>query len=398
MHPLPKVPTMEVRERIARFQAKLQENQIDGAMITQNVDLYYLTGSMQNGLLYVPQSGEPRFYVKKSVARAEFEASVPVEEMGRMKQLGERLRSTFGNVKRIGIEMDVLPYGLAVRYLGFFPDTEAVDVAFMLRLVRAVKSEYELNQLRIAATHVQEMVAMLPQQIRVGMSEVELSAQIEHALRLKGNIGIYRMRGYNQELCLGMVASGEAAATPTYFDGPAGGLGMSVASPQGASRKTFSVGEPILFDISTVVEGYIIDQTRMAVIGELDEELTRAYEVAVSIIREAERMGKPGVPWQDLYLKALEMAEAAGLQQHFMGFGNDQAKFLGHGVGLEFDELPVLARGFAQPLEKNMVIAIEPKFTFPGRGVIGIENTYVVTEQGLKAITTTPEDIVRIPE
>jgi Xaa-Pro dipeptidase len=346
----------------------------------------------------VPQSGEPRFYVKKSVARAEFEASVPVEEMGRMKQLGERLRSTFGNVKRIGIEMDVLPYGLAVRYLGFFPDAEAVDVAFMLRLVRAVKSEYELNQLRIAAAHVQEMVATLPQQIRVGMSEVELSAQIEHALRLKGNIGIYRMRGYNQELCLGMVASGEAAATPTYFDGPAGGLGMSVASPQGASRKTFSVGEPILFDISTVVEGYIIDQTRMAVIGELDEELTRAYEVAVSIIREAERMGKPGVPWQDLYLKALEMAEAAGLQQHFMGFGNDQARFLGHGVGLEFDELPVLARGFAQPLEKNMVIAIEPKFTFPGRGVVGIENTYVVTEQGLKAITTTPEDIVRIPE
>ncbi|MFC7441474.1 M24 family metallopeptidase [Laceyella putida] len=398
MHPLPKVPASEVCERITRFQAKLTENQIDGAIITQNVDLYYLTGTMQNGLLYVPQSGEPRFYVKKSVTRAEFEASVPVEEMGRMKQLGERLRETFGEVKRIGIEMDVLPYGLATRYLRFFPGAEVVDVAFPLRLLRAVKSEYELKQLRLAAAHVNQIITMLPQYIRTGVSEVELSAQIEHALRLKGNIGIYRMRGYNQELCLGMVASGAAAATPTYFDGPAGGLGMSTASPQGASRKTFAPGEPILVDISTVVEGYIIDQTRMAVIGELDEELTRAYEVTTAIIKEAERMGKPGVAWQDLYLRALEMAEAAGLQNHFMGFGKDQAKFLGHGVGLEFDELPVLARGFEQPLEKNMVIAIEPKFTFPGRGVVGIENTYVVTETGLKSITIAPEEIVRIPE
>lgn len=398
MHPLPKVPAEEVKERINRFQTKLKEAQLDGALITQNVDLYYLTGTMQNGLLYIPQSGEPRFYVKKSVTRAKEEASVIVEEMGRTKQLGERLHQTFGEVKRIGIEMDVLPYGLAKRYLGFFPDAEAVDISFTLGLLRAVKSEYELKQLRSAASQVGEIVTQLPQLIRPGMSEVELSAQIEYQLRLKGNIGIYRMRGYNQELCLGMVASGAAAASPTYFDGPAGGLGMSTASPQGSSRNTLKSGDPILVDISTVVEGYIIDQTRIAVIGELDDELNRAYEVATAIIREAERMGKPGVAWQDLYLRALEMAEEAGLQNHFMGFGKDQAKFLGHGVGLEFDGLPILARGFTQPLEKNMVIAIEPKFTFPGRGVVGIENTYLVTETGLESITTAPEEIVRIPE
>jgi Xaa-Pro aminopeptidase len=150
-------------------------------------------------------------------------------------------------------------------------------------------------------------------------------------------------------------------------------------------------------DISTVVEGYIIDQTRMAVIGELDSDLERAYHVAVEIIREVEKLGRPGASWQSLYLRALEMAESAGLKEHFMGYGKDQVKFLGHGVGLELDELPVLAKGFDQPLETGMVIAIEPKFTFPGRGVIGIENTYLVTEEGLKALTIASEEIVRVP-
>ncbi|WP_124727021.1 M24 family metallopeptidase [Staphylospora marina] len=397
MQPLPLVPETEVKSRIRRFQRVLADLNVDGALITQNVDVFYLTGTMQNGALFVPQTGEPVFYVKKSITRAEQESSVAVEDMGRMKELGQRIRERFGEVKRLGLEADVLPYGLALRWLSLFPGAEAVDVAFPLRSIRAVKSGYELDKLREAAARVNEIILSLPEVIHPGMTELELSAHIENTLRLKGHTGMYRMRGYNQELCLGMVASGAAAATPTYFDGPAGGLGLSVSSPQGSSRKAIAPGEPILVDISTVVEGYIIDQTRMAVIGEMDPELERAYEVAVEIIKEAEKMGKPGVSWESLYIRSLEMAEAAGLKDHFMGFGKDQAKFLGHGVGLELDELPILAKGFSQPLEENMVIAIEPKFTFPGRGVVGIENTYQVTESGLKSITFAPEEIVRIP-
>jgi Xaa-Pro dipeptidase len=398
MHTLSKVPETEIRERIARFQSMLQEKETDGALITQNIDLYYLTGTMQNGVLYVPQKGEPCFYVKKSVTRAEFETVLPVQPLGRLRELGGKIESAFGPVKRLGLEWDVLPYGLAQRYIGLFPGAEPVDISFDLRLQRAVKSEYELRQMRQAASHVKEIVESLPRLIREGKTELELSAEIEYTLRLKGSIGLFRMRGYNQELCLGMVASGSAAATPTYFDGPAGGLGAQLASPQGASAKPIKANEPILVDIATTVEGYLIDQTRLAVIGDLDDDLKQAYKVAVSIIREAEEMGKPGGSWKSLYLRSLEMAKEAGLAEHFMGFGPDQAKFLGHGVGLEMDELPVLAKGFDQPLQEGMVIAIEPKFTFPGRGVVGIENTYLVTKNGLESLTTAPEDIIHIPE
>ncbi|RAL26751.1 M24 family metallopeptidase [Thermoflavimicrobium daqui] len=394
MHPLPKVPKSEIESRIQRLQNAMRSENIDGALITQNIDLYYLTGTMQNGVLFLPADGEPCLYVKRSLVRAKFEASVPVEEMGRFKELSEKLREQFANGKRLGIEMDVLPYGLALRYLRCFPDVEPVDLSYLLRLQRAIKSPYELEQLEESAKMVKQVIDLLPEMIRPGVSEVELAAKIEYQLRMMGNFGLYRMRAYNQELVLGMVASGVAAATPTYFDGPAGGLGLSIANPQGASRKIFAYGEPILVDISAVCEGYIIDQTRLAVIGELDDDLKHAYEVTRQILKEIEQLGKPGIPWRDLYNRGCEMAKAAGLEKHFMGYGPDQVRFLGHGVGLELDELPVLANGFSEPLEEGMVIAIEPKFTFPERGVVGIENTYVVKPDGLKSITFASEEII----
>lgn len=397
MHSLPLVPEKEVKRRVARFQEKLKELQLDGALITQNVDIYYLTGTIQNGVLYVPKVGEPLFYARKSVPRAQYEAAVPVEEMGRMRELGQKIQRRFGKVERLGLETDVIPYGLAQWYIGMFPGVEIVDVGQTLRYIRAIKSDYELNHIREAARHVNEIIAALPEYIEVGMSELELAAKIEYALRVKGNSGIYHVRGYNQELFLGVVTSGANAAIPSSFDGPVGGLGLSVSSPVGPSRNTFAEGDPILVDISTIVDGYYIDQTRLAVIGDLDPELEDAYHVAIRILREVEKMGVPGTAWGDLHVRALEIAEEAGLTDRFMGYGKDQVKFLGHGIGLELDEFPILARGFSQPLEEGMVIAIEPKFTFPGRGVIGLENNYVVTKSGLEALTIAPEDIVRVP-
>lgn len=396
MHQLPLVSSTEISARIHRLQENLQQLQTDGALITQNVDLYYFTGTMQNGFLYVPAVGEPCLYVKKSIERAEMESSVPVEALGRLSEWGARLLKRFGEIDTIGIEADVVPYALGEKVKKWFPGVKLIDVSLTIRRIRAVKSDYEWQQIARAAEIVNEVILQLPQWLKVGMSELELVAQIEYALRMKGNFSLYRMRAYNQELALGMVASGSAAATPTYFDGPAGGIGLATANPQGASVKKIELNEPILVDISTVVEGYIVDQTRMAVVGELSAELLQAYELARQILRKVEQVGRPGVPCQQLYVLAQELVNEHGLQDHFMGFGKDQAKFLGHGVGLELDELPILAKGFEYPLEEGMVIAIEPKFTFPGIGVIGIENTYRVGNEGLQAITVSTENVIQV--
>lgn len=396
MHQLPKLPEEEIQARIDRFQQTLTSLELDGALITQNVDLFYLTGTMQNGILFVPSKGQPHLYVKKSVKRAQFETSVSVEPFGRSRDLGQKIETRFGKIQNLGLEMDVLPYNQATRYLQLFPYARAKDISFELRSQRAVKSAYEVNHIRSAAKKVNQVIESLPTFIRPGITELELVAKIEQVLRLQGNINLYRMRGYNQELVLGMVVSGEAAAIPTAFDGPAGGLGLSIASPQGASKKTIAPGEPILVDIGTVCEGYLIDQTRLAVLGELDPDLKYAYQVAQQILRKVEEIARPGLPWEALYLSACELVEQKGLSDHFMGYGDDQAKFLGHGIGLELDELPILAKGFTQPLEQGMVIAVEPKFTFPGRGVVGLENTYVITQTGIEVISLSAEEIIEI--
>ncbi|WP_051272263.1 M24 family metallopeptidase [Shimazuella kribbensis] len=394
---LAKIPKEEIIARITLLQTQLRYQSLSAALLTQNVDIFYYTGSMQNGLLYVPQTGEPIFYVKKSVVRAKEESKVKVEPLGRRRTLGERMIETFGKPVSIGLELDVLPYQLAVRYQNML-QAQIVDLSPVIRHQRSIKSEYEQTQIEEAAKLVDQVIQLLPTWISTDLTEVELAAKIEYYLRVNGNINLNRMRGYNQELSLGMITSGAAAATPTYFDGPAGGLGLTVASPQGASQKKLAKNEPILLDFSTVVEGYMIDQTRMAVIGSLDSDLEQAYQVSQHILREVEKIGVPGTPCENLYLHALKMVKESGLQDYFMGFGDDQAKFLGHGVGLEIDELPILANGFKQPLQENMVIAIEPKFTFPDRGVIGIENTYVVKKEGLKSLSISNEDILKIGE
>ncbi len=392
----------DYNSRLRRLQDKMRHKGIDGCIVTQNVDLYYFTGSMQSGYLFIPVEGDAVYYVQKSVVRARAEAGVAVESLGTFRTFGERMRNQFarlfgnGRAPVIALEFDVLPVQYFRRLQSVLPDTDWVDGSMLIRETRMIKSPDEIAKIKEAARIADKALEKAVARLRVGMSEVELMSVIEQSLRLEGHLGVMRMRGYNQEIVTGIVGSGAAAAVPTYFDGPAGGQGLSPACPQSAGRKRIERNEPILLDIGCCIDGYVIDQTRTAVIGELPDDLTDAYAVSEQIMRETEALLRPGTISEQLYFRSLERAEAAGLGAHFMGYGDDRVKFLGHGIGLEVDELPVLAKGFKYPLEAGMVIAVEPKFTFPNRGVVGIENSYVVTENGFDKLTVSQEGIIRV--
>lgn len=385
------------RDRLARMQKAMLSKGVSGFVVTQNVDLYYMTGSMQNGYLFVPVDGEPIFFVRRSVSRAEAESCYQVEPMGALKMLQQQLSSLSSGQSEpslvLATEFDVLPVAHFNRLQTLFPDAKWVDGSLMIRELRMIKSPQEIAAIKRSASVVAHALASGLRHVRVGMPEFELMAHIEHQLRMHAHAGIMRMRAYNAELITGVVAAGAAAAEPTYFDGPAGGLGLSKSSPQSASPRPIQQGEPILLDLGCMIDGYVIDQTRTAVIGTLPEDLQYAYDVAEAVIHAAEAKLKPGTICEALYLDALRQVEKAGLAEHFMGYGENQVKFLGHGIGLEIDELPVLAKGFAYPLEPGMVIAIEPKFTFEGRGVVGIENSYLITEDGFEKLTLSPEGV-----
>ncbi|NOU73534.1 M24 family metallopeptidase [Paenibacillus sp. LMG 31458] len=391
------------QQRQQALQREMIQRGWSGFLVTNNVDIYYYCGSMQTGYLFIPAEGDALYLVRRSLVRAEEEASAAVEALGSLKTLGERLRArcaggcgSAASPLRIATELDVLPVQLYLRLQAALPGAAWEDGSLLVREQRMIKSPDEVTAIRAAARVVDAALEAVIPHIREGMAEFELMALIEHQLRLRGHQGLMRMRAYNSELITGMVAAGAAAAVPTYFDGPAGGTGLHPSSPQSSGRALIGRGEPILVDIGCSIDGYLIDQTRTLVIGDLDPELQRAYDVAEQVLRATEARLQPGVIAEHLYLLALDQVQEAGLSAHFMGYGADQVKFLGHGIGLEIDELPVLAKGFKYPLAPGMVIAIEPKFTFPGRGVVGIEDTYLITENGYEKLTISREGILRV--
>jgi Xaa-Pro aminopeptidase len=105
------------------------------------------------------------------------------------------------------------------------------------------------------------------------------------------------------------------------------------------------------------------------------------------------KAGKPGVPAEDLYDLALAVVKTAGLSQGFMGHPQP-VPFVGHGVGLELDEWPIIGKNSAHILKKGMIIALEPKIIFPGEGVVGVENTFVVGDDGMEKLGRYPDEIV----
>ncbi|MFF2483265.1 M24 family metallopeptidase [Paenibacillus sp. NPDC058071] len=404
------MPSGFIQTRIGKLQAELAAAGLGGMLLTQNIDLYYFTGSMQNGYGFVPAQGDPVFYVKRSFLRAGWESPIRVKELGSFRQFRRTLESDFPAVfaveeLQIAADLDVMPAQLYMRLADLLADNAGgssrtivtlKDGSSIIRKLRMSKSDWEIARIEAAAAVVDEALTAALNELREGITELEWMARIEYELRVRGHIGLMRMRGYNQEIATGMLLSGPEAAIPSYFDGPAGGLGLGAAFPQSVSRKPIRRNEPILIDVGCCIDGYVIDQTRTAVIGKLTEELADAYAASEAILRDAEKRMTAGSPCSSLYERSLEMAKEFGLHEHFMGFGADQAKFLGHGIGLEVDEWPVLAKGFDLPLAEGMVIAVEPKFTFPGKGVVGIENSYLITNESPRPLTRTKEGLIII--
>jgi Xaa-Pro aminopeptidase len=123
-----------------------------------------------------------------------------------------------------------------------------------------------------------------------------------------------------------------------------------------------------------------------------------AYEVTLEIRDEMEKVARPGLPCSDLYHHSSQIVKKRGLEDYFIGTRKNQAPFVGHGIGLEIDELPLLARGFSHPLEIGMIFAFEPKFIFPGMGAVALEDDYVVNEDGVEKLTHSNDQIIVIDE
>lgn len=392
-----RVPAAELTGRIAGLQASLAALGLDAALVQQNADLFYFAGTVQQSYLYVPVEGEATLFARKVAERARAESALGhVVELASPKDLPALIAERYGLLPlRLGLELDVLPVALFRRLMKLFPGVEAENVGGSIVRQRAVKSPWEIERIRAAAAVADEVSGIIPSLLEEGITEVELAGRIEAEARRLGHEGVIRMRGFNQEMFYGQLVSGVSGCAHSYLDTPLAGTGLSPSVAQGPSFRRIGRGEPILFDFVPVRDGYIADFTRMFSLGPLDEDLMRAYDVALRIQEAATAAARPGATCRAVWDAARAVAAEAGLAANFMGFGAGQVQYLGHGIGLELDELPVLT-GSNFELEPGMVLAIEPKFVLPGRGAVGVENSWVVTTDGVERLTLAPEEIVLV--
>jgi len=391
------VPIREIERRIREFQGKLAEKEVDIAIIAQNVDLYYFTGSCQSGYLAVPSRGEPIYLVNKSFKRARKESPLPdIRHLLKFRTLPQILEEEIPNIEKLGLELDVLPTSFYLRFQNMFPQAEIIDISGAIRELRLIKSPYEIDIFRKGAEISRQMLEAVPRFLKEGKTEVEFAAELECFMRKRGHQGGIRLRQFNQEVFYGHVMSGENLTYPSFFDSPTGGPGLSPAYPQGPGWKKIGRDEIVIVDYVVAYQGYCVDCTRFYSLGSVPSLLKEAHAAALTIQEEIMKTAGPGTICSDIYRQACQIAEDFGLRDHFMGYGTDQATFVAHGVGLELDELPVMADRQDYPLQTGMVFALEPKMVIPGVGVAGVENTILVTEQGLEKITILPEEIIPV--
>jgi Xaa-Pro dipeptidase len=388
-------PKEEVSARLRALRERLEKGGLDAAVLVQNPDLFYFAGSIQQGILVVPAGGDPVYFVRKVYERAVAES--PIELIVRIsspKEIPAWLGKKGISFRSVGFEMDVMPVLTFHRYAALFPGARTDDISGIVREIRAVKGPSEIDAMRANGKKLAGLLSEARNHIRPGVAETELQGILQGKAIAGGHTTITRMRAWNQEVGLGCVLSGPDAAVPSYADFPTAGKGTSPYVPAGQGYRVFGKNEPILVDLMWAQDGYLVDMARTYSIGALPEKMAMGHALAVKILRNIESAIRPGAVAGDLYEIGMEMASHSPFAANFMGAPGYNVKFIGHGIGIEADEFPFVAKGSKTVLAAGMTFALEPKFVFPGEGAVGLENAYLVTETGFEKLTPMEEEVL----
>lgn len=374
------------RLRINTLARKLQADAVDVALILQNVDLFYYLGTVPKGVLVVSSTGQAMVGVTKGIGRARRESTLRREdfvEIRSFKHIPDVLSEVHvSDPTSVGLEEDVLPMGLGRSLLRNVAAINTVDISHHIRNQRAVKDDHELDVMRDAARRQTRVFEYAQEVIRPGRTEAEVAADLECQMRRLGHQGLIRMRAFNGELFYGAMGTGRSTGDEQAFDGPVGVTGLYPAVPQFCGNHEIRADDTVMLDLVFGLGGYLVDTARVFTFGRPSDHVQRAHDLALEIQSQAAQMMVPGVIPETIYRMALEKVEGADLAAEFMGWGSNKVRFIGHGVGLELDELPVIAPRFREPLREGMTVALEPKFFFGTEASAGIENTFVVRSSG----------------
>lgn len=382
----------ELKMRRDKIRALMAQQNIDAALITCNVNLIYTYGRVVSGYLYLPLHSPALLFLKRPnniEGEHVFPIRKPEQIMDLLKENGLPLP------QKLMLEGDELPYTEYNRLAAIFPETEIVNGTPLIRQARSVKTAVEIELLRRSGLKHAKAYEQIPSIYRPGMTDLEFSIEAERLMRLQGNLGFFRVFGQSMEIFMGSVLTGDNAAAPSPYDFALGGEGLDPALPGGVNNTPLKEGQSIMVDLGGNFNGYMGDMSRVFSIGKLSDEAYTAHQVCLEVQEKVSSMAIPGAVCEDLYNAAINIVTKAGFADKFMGI-SQQAKFIGHGIGLEINEAPVLAPRMKQELEPGMVFALEPKIIIPGVGPVGIENSWVVTPESVEKLTICNEEIIEL--
>lgn len=380
----------EITMRSKRIQDEMKKKNIDACILTSSVNIFYTVGSIYNGYYYLPVEGQAIHFIKRNS-----EATIPNHiKIRKPEQIAEELQKL--NIQlpnKILLETDTLSYNECNRIIATLNTQEVDNASILLRKIRSIKSDFELSQIKQCALKHVDIYKQIPQLYKAGMSDLDLQFEIEYLMRKSGSIGIFRSYGSNMDIYMGSLLVGNNAQAASPFDFALGGQGSSPILPLGASGTLITEGNTIMVDMAGNYSPWMTDITRVFSLGKVSDLAYKAHQVSIEIHHQIAAIAKEGIPCAQLYDKACKLVTKYKLDNYFMGT-KQQAKFIGHGVGLEINEPPVLAPRSKEILEPNTVFALEPKFVIPQVGAVGIENTYLTTPSGLTNLTVLDEQII----
>lgn len=375
-----------------RIQQAMQAQHADACLLSVDVNLYYTTGRIFSGYFYLPAEGAPWFFVKRPNGLNDDH----IEYIRKPEQIAEIFAARGIKMpEKLLLEADELTYNDYIRLQSIFNPKETGNATALMRTLREIKTPWEISQFRISAEKHAKTYSEVAECFRPGMTDLEFQYEIERRMRQNGSIGIFRAFGANMDIFMGSILAGENAEAPSPFDFALGGSGMDASCPLGANGTILKDGTAIMVDMAGNYTPYMTDMTRVFSVGKLTEEAYRAHQTSLTIQNEIENVARPGVVCSELYNIAAGIAEKEGFAGNFMGT-KQQAKFVGHGIGIQINELPVLTPRSKEELQPNMVFALEPKFVIPGVGAVGIENSFLVTDTGIEKLTHFEEEIIQL--
>lgn len=393
------LPDTEVEARIARTAKIMEESSVEAMLLSDYANLYYLTGRVFAGYIYlIISSGRPSMYI---FVRRPLNLEDVTSQIRKPEEVPSKLAEIkdFIHPKNLGLEYELTTYSDIQRLqkafgLGSAEAPEFVNASGIMRQVRAVKTDFEVAKLRLSGERHAYVYSQIPKYFREGMTDIELQIEIERALRLEGSLGQFRVSGTSMEIFMGSLIVGDNADNLSPYDFAMGGAGLDPSLPVGANGELIRPGTTVMVDLGGDFNGYMTDLSRVFSFGELPDKAKRAHDCSLEIHRKAIETAAPGMAAKELYNLAAKIAKDWDLEDYFMGHCH-HAPFVGHGVGIEINELPVLAPRSKDILREGNVIAYEPKFVLPHIGAVGIENTYWLNRQGkLENLTPAKEAII----